>query len=433
MKHSDKISSSNSDYKNPNEVKLTRRKWLSRVGLVPFAAAITSHLPSPVFASSVGGTLPARNQFKVKGTFINAAFTHPMSMATAEALKAYADRRLTDIRIADEMMDANRTEALKLFAKLINANPEELAWVPSTMVGENFIVAGLGLPGSSQRVVTDAYHFNGSLYLYGQLAKRGLDVQVLIPKENGINLNDLDKAITPNTKLVAISLVSTVNGFQHDLKAVCDLAHSKGALVYADIIQAAGAIPIDVKASGVDFCACSSYKWLMADFGAGFLYVRKDKLPMLNRSQYGYRQIDHFDTHVFPFDSPSDQVYDWTANETVGGYFQVGTLGNGTIAALRESLRYLNETGVDNIQRYRQPLLDKLQEQLPRFGFVPMTPVGSTSPIVSFGYKDAASRLKSKLDAADINISLYANRIRISPSVYNTMADVEKLIDVVSK
>jgi selenocysteine lyase/cysteine desulfurase len=156
-------------------------------------------------------------------------------------------------------------------------------------------------------------------------------------------------------------------------------------------------------------------------------------LPLLNRSQYGYRQIDHFDTHVFPFDSAGDHVYDWTANDTVGGYFQVGTLGNGTIAALRESLRYLNETGVSNIQRYRQPLLDKLQEQLPRFGFVPMTPVGSTSPIVSFGYKDAASRLKSKLDAADINISLYANRIRISPSVYNTMADVEKLIDVVSK
>ena len=59
------------------------------------------------------------------------------------------------------------------------------------------------------------------------------------------------------------------NGFQHDLKAVCELAHAHGAYVYADIVQSAGAMPIDVRASGVDFCACSSFKWLMADFGLG--------------------------------------------------------------------------------------------------------------------------------------------------------------------
>ena len=71
------------------------------------------------------------------------------------------------------------------------------------------------------------------------------------------------------TKLVAVSLVSMINGFQHDLKALCDIAHSRGALVYADIIQGAGAVPIDVHAWGVDFCACATYKWLMGDFGVG--------------------------------------------------------------------------------------------------------------------------------------------------------------------
>ncbi|MEJ0057504.1 MAG: aminotransferase class V-fold PLP-dependent enzyme [Bacteroidota bacterium] len=99
--------------------------------------------------------------------------------------------------------------------------------------------------------------------MYGQLAKQGLDVHVVRDRDNKINLKDLDAAITPGTTLVALSLVSTVNGFQHDLKAICDIAHSRGALVYADIIQAAGAVPIDVRATGVDFCACASYKWLM--------------------------------------------------------------------------------------------------------------------------------------------------------------------------
>lgn len=87
------------------------------------------------------------------------------------------------------------------------------------------------------------------------------------PREGRIELADLDRAIDRNTRLVAVSLVSYLNGFQHDLKALCDLAHSRGALVYAALIQAAGAVPIDVRASQIDFCACGSYKSLMADMG----------------------------------------------------------------------------------------------------------------------------------------------------------------------
>jgi len=54
-------------------------------------------------------------------------------------------------------------------------------------------------------------------------------------------------------------------------------------------VQAVGAVPVDVRASGVDFLACSSYKWLMGDMGLGFLYVRGDRLDRLERTQYGFR------------------------------------------------------------------------------------------------------------------------------------------------
>jgi selenocysteine lyase/cysteine desulfurase len=60
--------------------------------------------------------------------------------------------------------------------------------------------------------------------------------------------------------LVGVSLVSSDTGYTHDLKTVCEIAHRKGALVYADIIQAVGAIPVDVKATGVDFCCAGTYK-----------------------------------------------------------------------------------------------------------------------------------------------------------------------------
>ena len=412
---------------------MSRRKWLASVSTAPLAAMVSGPFETVgAVPGQLDDSLPAKERFNIQGTYINAAFTHPMSKATAQAVQTYIGRRQDNIQISDMQMDLNRKDVIDLFAKLINAKPEEIAWVPSTMVGENLIVSGLGLSGTKARVVTDMLHFEGSLYLYGQLAKTGVSVEVLRPRENGIDLKDLGMAITPGTRLVALSLVSTVNGFQHDLKAVCDLAHSRGALVFADIIQAAGAVPIDVRVSGVDFCACASYKWLMGDFGAGFLYVRQDRLDQLKRTQYGYRQIKDFTSHAFPYDSPGTTPYEWESTDDVGGYFQVGTYASGAIAALRDSLSYLLETGVTRIQDHRQPLLRKLQTELPKLGYTPMTPMDSTSPIVTFAFKDADRILKPSLDAANINISLYQNRFRISPSVYNDMADITKLIETLS-
>jgi selenocysteine lyase/cysteine desulfurase len=418
---------SNSDGAVTSDFNMSRRKWIASIGLAPLAAIIS---PGVEAGSKTGTSFKER--FRVEDTFINAAYTHPMATTTAAAAKQYVQSRLDCNHAADNEMDESRGEIRKMFASLINATPEEIALVPSTMMGENLIVSGLGLPDLKSRIVTDALHFDGSLYLYGQLAKRGQKIEVIRPADNRITMAAMEKAIQPGTKLVALSLVSTINGFQHDLKSVCDLAHSRGALVFADIIQAAGAVPIDVRATGVDFCACASYKWLMGDFGVGFLFVRKDRLEQIRRTVYGYRQLSSFTSHTLPYDAPGKAAYDWTARDDAAGYFEVGTFAGAAIAALRDSLKFLLETGVANIQAYRQPLITKLQSELPSHGFTPLTPQDSTSPIVSFAFKGAATVLKPKLEVAKVNISVYPNRIRISPSVYNDMADIDRLIEAVS-
>lgn len=86
-----------------------------------------------------------------------------------------------------------------------------------------------------------------------------------------------------------------------------------------------------------------------------------------------------------------------------------------------------------SISKYRQPMLKMIHMKLPSLGFIPLTPEDSKSPVISFAYKDAKSKLAPKLKEAKINIQLYDNRIRISPSIYNSLADIEKLIDVLSK
>ena len=115
----------------------------------------------------------------------------------------------------------------------------------------------------------------------------------------------------------------------------------------------------------------------------------------------------------------------------MSGHFEVGTFANEGIVALRYSLEYLNKVGVANIQQYRQPMIDRMQQQLAgHSAYIPLTPTGSRSAILSYAFKDAYSILKPKLDAADVNIQVYENMIRISPSFYNDMNDIDRLLDV---
>src|SRR6266851_4568063 len=182
-------------------------------------------------------------------------------------------------------------------------------------------------PHAQGNIVTDALHYENSTILYRSLQAQGLDVRFVKPREGRIELVALEKVIDRRTKLVAISLVSYLNGFQYDLKAVCDLAHSRGAYVYADIVQAAGSVPIDVEAAGADFCGGGSHKWLMGDMGLGYLYVREDLLDrVIRRTQYGSRQVAAFENHIFPYDLTKDGAATWKPLQGTAAHFEIGTM-----------------------------------------------------------------------------------------------------------
>jgi selenocysteine lyase/cysteine desulfurase len=162
------------------------------------------------------------------------------------------------------------------FARLIGAKPSEIAFVQNTKAGEDIVVNGLGIQASGGNVVTNDLHYAGSIHSYVGRQKAGMDVRIVMAKEWVTDLAAMEAAIDTQTKLVAITPVSNVNGQIEDAKAISEMAHANGGYVYADIIQAAGAIPVDVKALGIDFAACSNYKWLQGCRGAGFHYVREE-------------------------------------------------------------------------------------------------------------------------------------------------------------
>jgi selenocysteine lyase/cysteine desulfurase len=242
------------------------------------------------------------------------------------------------------------------------------------------------------------------------------------------------RAITRDTRLVSISHISTTNGFEHDLKAVCELAHAHGAYVYADIVHGAGSTPLDLRAAGVDFAAGSSYQGLMGDFGLGFLYVRREVQEKIARPWWGYHQVGgRFTTHVFPHDPPGAGVADYGYAAGAEGKFAMGTASWTGVVQLDHTLPWIQRLGVANIQAWRQPMIDAIQTELRRRGYQPMTPLESRTPMVAFVLKDARAKLGDLLARNGVRMTVSANRFRISLSVFNDMNDVDRLLAVLPK
>lgn len=411
---------------------LTRRKLLLTAGAMPLASyglaqagpADTAPAPSPARAP-----LPHKGAFNTAGsTYLNAGSQHPLSLgAQAEAQRYLAKRALDPAAAA---FSRNAKGALEKYAKLVNADPDEIAFVQSTTTGEQMILRSLGFPQPGRHIVSDTLHFFGSLPLYEEMAKQGMKVTWVRDRDGRIPLEDMKKAITPGTRLVALSLVSTINGFQHDLKAVCDIAHEAGALVYADIIHAVGCVPVDLHASGVDFAAGASYKWLMGEFGLGFVYARRESQSQLQRTNYGYYGMNSFRSHIYPFDPPGERIVDYGFRDDATGLFALGTHAHTPLAILNHSLDYILDTGVDNIQAHAQSLVAPLREELTARGFAPMTPPDATTPFAAFALENAREKLSKKLNDARVKISVSRNHFRVTPSVYNDQGDIDRLLEV---
>jgi selenocysteine lyase/cysteine desulfurase len=400
------------------------------------AAAALPFIPSVSAAQTMSGQsfdpsspFPHKDAFfPFEGTYLNNASQHPMSRIARQAADHYLDFKKFSAP-ASYSFGEIRDRVRENYAKLINADLDEICFVPSTTVGENLILQALGIPGTPGRVVTDELHFVGSLPTYSELAKQGMDVVTIRASEDGsLDLEKYEKAITDETRLVAVSHVSMLNGFQHDLKELCKLAHAKGALVYADTVQSVGNTPLDVRDSGVDFTSAAGYKWLMGDMGLGLMSVRKDRLSSLRRPWYGSGQLARRQHLGFPNpDAGSDQVTEYEYLDSALGYFAMGTQSNIVAAELDVSLQYLLAVGVERIQAYRQPLIDYLQDELPNLGYPTITPRGTGSAIVSFRHDDADG-LRKRLSAQNITITVSEHYFRVSISVFNDRDDVARLV-----
>lgn len=384
----------------------------------------------PALWASGGAAAPVvySEAFGDIGVFLNGAALHPLPSLSAAAGSAALARQVDRSRT----QRASPTRAA--IARLINAHEDEIAFVPSTGHAENMVATSVGL-GAGVGVVTDMLHFDGSLAMYGARARRGMPLTIVRARNGIVHLDDIAAAMTPQTKLVAVSAISNYNGFRHDLRALCDMVHSHGALVFADIIQLVGAMPFDVATTGIDFCAASSYKWMMGDLGFGFLYVRQSVQDQLSHASVGWNGLS--DVNVVDqrtqFEKPISEN-SWSYEKGARGLFEVGQPSKVAAATVNASIEFLEQIGLERIAKQRDVLRKHARSELIRLpGVIPLTPDGISSSIESFAIENAERRFREPLADARITVGLYPHRLRLSPSLYNSVADIDRLVEVIGR
>lgn len=404
---------------------MNRREFLVGAGSLavaarPLFAATQTPSRSGIFPAAVRADFPS----VARETYLNSAALHPVGSFAANAMKSVIDYRLLGAGEGRADFNARQQEELKKkFGAMINASASEIAYTANTSDGENIVVMGLDLAKQKGNIVIDELHFTTSLYMYKELEKKGVELRIVKHKNWKIDPEDMARAIDKNTRLVSMALVSNVNGFMHDAKAVSAIAHARGALLFADIIQAVGAVPVDVKALGIDFASSGTYKWLMGERGIGFLYVREDlQGTILPTTRYGHRQVSNFNRAQLSW-------------EPLPGAARYETGGIPVIlaAGVNAGIDYVNKCGLANIRTHAKQLTDRLQTELPPLGYKPLTPRETETPIVAFEVKDAPATVKM-LQAGRITGTVIANesRLRLAVSVFNNHEDIDRVVRVLA-
>ena len=380
----------------------------------------------------VRGEFPAaENQ-----TFLNTAWVGPIPQVARDAGVAYADETLmwADSRSRLEEKD----QARAAFAELFGAKPDEVALVFTTADGEAIVTSGLSLqPGDN--IVVDELHYTGTFCHYMELDEtRGIELRVVPQKDGRVPVEDFDAYIDDRTRLVSVAWVNNRNGFRQDLRALVEIAHAKGTLVYADAVQALGTFPVNLTDIGVDFACAAAHKWLFGGFGVGGFFIREEHLDRIRPDRWGHGQVAETRTPA-----------GWTSGLGAGRFaeyefrhhtnaqkYEYSCLAYGTVAQLAASLGLMRKVGLANIEAHTMPLVRTLREGIANLGFEVWTPDGNPSPIVSFVHGQDIEHLTGLLKEANISVSFRETNktlMRVSVSMFNNRADVQRLLSLLEE
>jgi selenocysteine lyase/cysteine desulfurase len=343
-------------------------------------------------------------------------------------------------------------QARASFAALINAEPEDIAVGTSVSQLVSSLASALVRPHAPRRrLITSVVEFPGVAHAWqaavhhahgwelGILTATGAiasaaDAPVPSPlgatdPEVTISTERFLQAIDEQTALISVPQVLYANGALQDVGRVAQAAHAQGALVFVDAYQAVGSVPIDVKASGVDFLAAGTLKYLLGTAGIAFLYVRPALREQLLPSVTGWFG------RVAPFAyDPTQLDYAPTAAR-----FDLGTPPLINAYAARAGIDLVRATGVAAIAAQVGRLSARFWRLAPALGLrilgpQPGTPKGATNA-VDAGSPQRARALEDVLRqrSTGVIVSARGKALRLAPHGFTREQELEQALQAVAE
>jgi cysteine desulfurase/selenocysteine lyase len=306
-------------------------------------------------------------------------------------------------------------------AHLLGVSSEEIALLGSASEAVNAVAGIIDFRPGDNMVINDL-EFPSVALPWLRLRKLGIEVRVVRHQNWEIPASSLLSVVDGRTRLVALSHVSYVNGWRHDVETISVALQGSAARLLLDATQSLGVFP--VQAALADFAVSSTYKWLLGTHGLGVLYVNQAKGAALEPSAIGWYSVET----AFTVDR-----YERYRLRSDAGRFETGYLNFPAIYALESSVTYLLGLGTDKIGRHAHALGDSLIEGLHALGLTVTTPTDHArrGASVTFLHEQAAVT-GGKLAARNVHVWAGDGRVRASTHAFNNSQDVERYLEVLS-
>lgn len=357
-------------------------------------------------------------------TYLNSASTGPIPERTRRAVDDFNRKRATPHLLPDADLFAIFTESRELIARMLNAEPAEIALASNTSYGLNLAARALPLAPGDIVLLSDK-EFPANVYPWLALRKDGITVEVAPVTAEGWpdEAHLLERIRDPRVKVLAVSLVQFSSGYRVDLAALSAATRATGTWLVVDGIQGVGIGELDLRRTPVDILSAGAQKWLLSPWGSGFTYVRRELISKVDPMYVGWTAYEGTD------DFSRMTEYSPTLRGDARR-FEMITLPFQDFAGMNVSLRLLLEIGVNRIAEHvralHRPLLEWARERRVRV----TSPVGAHgSAILCLALPDSAAA-HAALREARIYTSLREGAIRISPHLFNTIHDMSRVTDV---
>ncbi len=377
---------------------------------------------------TVGSDVLREREFPVtrEYTYLNCAARGPLPNRARQAVEEYAAHAQFPVSAPASAAPEPDARARTRLARLIGAQPGDLTLTPNTTYGMNVVAHGIEWRAGDNVVIPDR-DYPSLMYTWHHLRELhdgGVDVRFVPFAGVGPTVDEIMAATDARTRAVALSAIRWDTGWKMDLESLGARCARAGILLAVDGVQLVGAQPVDVAACRISALSTHGYKWLMANFGAGALYVAPDAVDRIQPVFTGNASIEGVPQS---FDGPLP----WAAG--AGRYTLSGGVNRYGYAAMDAGIALIEELGIEAVAAHDLALAARLRAGLATKSGI--TVVSSDDPahasavvVFTLGDKERDTALVEALEARNILVALRPLGVRVSPHLYNNAADVDHLL-----